>query len=139
VCHLDSNKVDGDDPLEQFGPYAAESLKRLDGMGNCGDLVLISMLDPDTQQVAAFEELIGSHGGLGGPQTEPMLLYPFEWELKTETLSWRSGRARPAHDVAGHGRQTAKTEHTNHHSRDASKPLGDAAEPRSKSRWPRRE
>ncbi len=86
VRHLDSKKVDGDDPLEQFGPYAAESLKRLDGMGNCGDLVLISMLDPDTQQVAAFEELIGSHGGLGGPQTEPVLLYPFQWELKAETL-----------------------------------------------------
>ena len=54
VRYLDSKKVDGDDPLEQFGPLAAESLKRLDGMGNCGDLVLISMLDPDTQQVAAF-------------------------------------------------------------------------------------
>ena len=55
-------------------------------MSNSGDLVLISMLDTDTDQVAAFEELIGSHGGLGGPQNEPLLLYPTDWELDTEPL-----------------------------------------------------
>ena len=27
-------------------------------------------------EVAAFEELVGSHGGLGGLQTQPFLLYP---------------------------------------------------------------
>ena len=32
-------------------------------------------------EVAAFEELIGSHGGLGGPQTEPFILHPADWEL----------------------------------------------------------
>ena len=32
-------------------------------------------------EVAAFEELIGSHGGLGGFQTEPFILHPAEWEL----------------------------------------------------------
>ena len=26
------------------------------------------------------EELIGAHGGLGGPQTKPFLLHPAEWE-----------------------------------------------------------
>jgi hypothetical protein len=34
--------------------------------------------------VAAFEELIGSHGGLGGPQTEPFILHPVEWVLDEE-------------------------------------------------------
>ena len=29
--------------------------------------------------VAAFEELIGSHGGLGGWQTRASLLYPADW------------------------------------------------------------
>ncbi|MEO6349888.1 MAG: phage holin family protein [Candidatus Limnocylindrales bacterium] len=86
VRHLDGKKVDGEDPLEPFGTYAAAALKRLDGMTNCGDLVVISMLDPDTDQVAAFEELIGSHGGLGGPQNEPLILYPQEWELAAEPL-----------------------------------------------------
>jgi hypothetical protein len=34
--------------------------------------------------VAAFEELIGSHGGLGGPQTEPFILHPIDWQLDEE-------------------------------------------------------
>jgi hypothetical protein len=86
VRHLDHRRVDGEDPLKEYGKHAAEALKRLDKMSNCGDLVVISMIDHDTGQVAAFEELIGSHGGLGGPQTEPMILYPYEWELAREPL-----------------------------------------------------
>jgi hypothetical protein len=30
--------------------------------------------------VAAFENLVGSHGGLGGTQNEPFLLYPARLE-----------------------------------------------------------
>jgi hypothetical protein len=55
-------------------------------MDNCGDLALISVFDPDTQQVCAFEDLIGSHGGLGGPQTDAMVLYPADWELDAEII-----------------------------------------------------
>lgn len=86
VRYLDSKKVEGEDPLEPFGPYAADGLKALDAMSNCGDLVVISMLAHDSGQVAAFEELIGSHGGLGGPQNEPMILYPSDWQLEAEPL-----------------------------------------------------
>ena len=38
-----------------------------------------SLWDKQTDEVAAFEELVGSHGGLGGEQTRPFLLYPSEW------------------------------------------------------------
>lgn len=86
VRYLSGKEVEGEDPLEPFGPYAADGLKALDAMTNCGDLVLISMIDPSTGQVAAFEELIGSHGGMGGPQNEPMILHPSDWELEVETL-----------------------------------------------------
>jgi hypothetical protein len=86
VRHLGSRKVEGEDPLEPFGKYAAQALTRLDKMTNVGDLVLVSMIDESTSQVAAFEELIGSHGGLGGPQTEPLILYPAEWQLDAEPL-----------------------------------------------------
>ena len=41
----------------------------------CGDLIVNSALYPDGT-VAAFEELIGSHGGLGGEQTDSFLLHP---------------------------------------------------------------
>jgi hypothetical protein len=48
-------------------------------MEHVGDLVLISAIDPATGEVAAFEELVGSHGGLGGWQTEAVLVYPSHW------------------------------------------------------------
>jgi uncharacterized membrane protein YvlD (DUF360 family) len=85
-AHLATRRVDGNDPLEAYGGYAARALERLDQMSNCGDLVLISMLDEDTDQVAAFEELIGSHGGLGGPQNDALILYPAELSLETEPM-----------------------------------------------------
>ena len=60
------------------------SLKREDAMTHAPDLLLLSQYNPDLGEVAAFEELIGSHGGLGGPQTEPFILHPVEWELDEE-------------------------------------------------------
>jgi uncharacterized membrane protein YvlD (DUF360 family) len=76
VRGLVDGQVDGVDPLAPFGPLAAASLLRLDGFTNVGDLAVISTLDPETGEVAAFEELVGSHGGLGGAQTEAFVLYP---------------------------------------------------------------
>ena len=35
-----------------------------------------SFYDPALETGCAFEELISFHGGLGGPQTRPFLLYP---------------------------------------------------------------
>jgi hypothetical protein len=57
------------------------SLRREDAMVHAPDLLLISQYDPELGEVAAFEELIGSHGGLGGPQTEPFILHPSDWQL----------------------------------------------------------
>ncbi len=74
--HLDTGHVEGADPLVPFGPLAEVSLRRLDEMANVGDLAVVSMLDPETGEVAAFEELVGSHGGMGGAQTDAFLLYP---------------------------------------------------------------
>jgi hypothetical protein len=34
----------------------------------------------------AFEELVGSHGGLGGTQGYPFLLHPLEFELPREEI-----------------------------------------------------
>jgi uncharacterized membrane protein YvlD (DUF360 family) len=78
---LDEDKVEGEDPTELFGPHTIMSLKREDAMVHAPDLLLLSQYDPELGEVAAFEELIGSHGGLGGPQTEPFILHPTEWTL----------------------------------------------------------
>lgn len=76
---LSDGQVTGDDPLAPYGEDAPIHLRRLDDIAHVGDLALISMLDPDTDEVAAFEELIGSHGGLGGWQTQASLVYPATW------------------------------------------------------------
>ena len=47
---------------------------------------MISLYDPAFEEVAAFEELIGSHGGLGGIQTLPLLLHPAEWTVDEELV-----------------------------------------------------
>ncbi|MFI5261699.1 MAG: phage holin family protein [Candidatus Limnocylindrales bacterium] len=78
---LVGGRVVGSDPTEPYGPFAVQGLLRVDSMANCGDLMVISLLDPQTDEVAAFEELIGSHGGLGGWQTEPFILHPAEWTI----------------------------------------------------------
>jgi uncharacterized membrane protein YvlD (DUF360 family) len=81
---LDEDRVEGEDPTTLFGPHTVMSLKREDAMTHAPDLLLLSQYNPDLGEVAAFEELIGSHGGLGGPQTEPFILHPVEWELDEE-------------------------------------------------------
>jgi len=81
VRYLDEDRVEGEDPTTLFGPHTVMSLMREDAMVHAPDLLLISQYDPELGEVAAFEELIGSHGGLGGPQTEPLILHPVEWEL----------------------------------------------------------
>jgi hypothetical protein len=79
--YLDEDRVEGEDPLAPYGEHAITGLRRVDGMQHCGDLVAISLLDEETDEVAAFEELIGSHGGLGGAQTQPFILHPSDWAL----------------------------------------------------------
>ena len=77
---LDAGQVQGENPLAIFGENAGRHLKELDGYSNVGDLVVNSCYDPQTGEVAAFENLVGSHGGLGGTQNQPFLLYPARLE-----------------------------------------------------------
>ncbi|MFI1677586.1 alkaline phosphatase family protein [Streptomyces sp. NPDC020607] len=63
-------------PLADFGPGAAETVRRTDGFPHTADIMVNSWYDPDDGEVLAFEEQIGSHGGLGGAQSRPFLLSP---------------------------------------------------------------
>ncbi|MFC8506573.1 phage holin family protein [Streptomyces sp. NPDC057411] len=65
-----------DGPLAVFGPGAADAVRRTDGFPHVADIMVNSMYDPATGTVHAFEEQIGSHGGLGGEQGRPFLLWP---------------------------------------------------------------
>jgi uncharacterized membrane protein YvlD (DUF360 family) len=76
--HLDDGRVEGEDPLAPFGPNAADHLRRTDGFPHCPDVMVNSTYWPEDEEVAAFEELVGSHGGMGGPQSFPFVLHPAE-------------------------------------------------------------
>jgi putative membrane protein len=84
--YLTEERIEGDDPLAGFGPRAAQHLIREDTFPNCPDILVNSFYHADTNEVAAFEELIGCHGGMGGYQTQPFLLYPAELPLENEEL-----------------------------------------------------
>jgi len=78
---LVDGSIDGADPLAQYGPHALADLRRVDAMPNCGDLVVISRFDAASGEVAAFEDQVGSHGGLGGWQTKAFVLHPSAWTI----------------------------------------------------------
>jgi len=86
IYHLDEDRYEGENPLANFGPNAALHIKREDGFSNCPDLLVNSFYDPDAGEVAAFEELVGSHGGLGGDQSEAILIYPSDLELDSQPI-----------------------------------------------------
>ncbi|MFD4139825.1 phage holin family protein [Streptomyces sp. NPDC058572] len=74
-----SDLKDGDGgPLADFGPGAADAVRRTDTFPHVADIMVNSMHDPKDGSVHAFEEQIGSHGGLGGEQSQPFLLSPFD-------------------------------------------------------------
>ena len=86
VHHLADDRVDGEDPLAPFGPRTADHLRRIDAFAHVGDLLLNSSYDAELDEVAAFEELVGSHGGFGGPQTRPFVLAPASLPFDEEPL-----------------------------------------------------
>ncbi len=99
---LATGEVEGEDPLAEFSPNAASHLARSDGFAHAADIFVGSFYDPTLEEGCAFEELISFHGGLGGPQTRPFLLYPVELAAPAEPivgaasvneilLGWRRG------------------------------------------------
>lgn len=70
---------EGDDPTAAFGPRAVADLCQLSDRHHVGDLVAIGRYDPVLREVVAFEEQVGSHGGLGGWQNEALLIHPSGW------------------------------------------------------------
>ncbi len=90
IYYLDTDKIIGENPLEDFGRNAARHLKRQNSFKNMPDILVNSFYDAKNNEVCAFEELIGSHGGLGGDQTKPFILYPSEWEAPDELIGSQS-------------------------------------------------
>jgi hypothetical protein len=73
---LRDGTVTGVDPLAPFGPDAPAFVLRMSSMPESPDIAVNSLLDETTGEVAAFEGLVGCHGGLGGWQDRAMLVWP---------------------------------------------------------------
>ena len=74
--HLATGVIQGIDPMVPFGAHAAAMLLSAALMKEAPDLYVNSSVDPDTLDVAAFEPLVGCHGGLGGWQDRGFVVAP---------------------------------------------------------------
>lgn len=84
IYYLNKDEIEGENPLKNFGENAADHLRRTDSFKYVPDILVNSVYEND--EVAAFEELIGSHGGLGGGQCRPFIMYPSKWNLEKENI-----------------------------------------------------
>jgi uncharacterized membrane protein YvlD (DUF360 family) len=84
--YLAGGRVDGDDPLASFSPNAPRHLLRTDGFQHVADIMIGSFYDTELEEGCAFEELISFHGGIGGPQTQPFVLYPIEFPVPEDSI-----------------------------------------------------
>ncbi len=84
--YLDGGLVEGENPLTDYGPHTASLVSREDSFPNAPDILLVSTYWRDTDEVAPFEEHLGSHGGIGGDQSRPFILYPSELDPGDDPL-----------------------------------------------------
>ncbi len=84
--YLDSDEIDGENPLEGFGDNIAQHLKRTSSFEHTPDILVNSFYDEKADEVCAFEELVGSHGGAGGDQSKPFILYPSSWNVSDDDI-----------------------------------------------------
>lgn len=88
--NLTTGEVVGVDPVVPYAPAEGHGaatidkrvwqLRRVMEFPSAGDLWLFSTVYPDGT-VAALEELVGSHGGVGGEQTDAFIFHPGDVEV----------------------------------------------------------
>lgn len=84
--HLSSGAIEGENPLEDYGTVTQQNLMRTDSFPNAPDILVMSTYWKDSDEVAAFEEQVASHGGTGGEQSRPFILYPSEFQMGTDKI-----------------------------------------------------
>jgi uncharacterized membrane protein YvlD (DUF360 family) len=113
VHYLREHRIEGGDPLADYGPHAVAQLLRFDAFPHCGDVVVNGRYHASTDEVESFEEMVGAHGGLGGAQTHGFLMHPAGWPVPNEEISsaedlyqlfvrWRDALAAGADPVGAH-------------------------------------
>ncbi len=87
---LGTNDIEGEDPLQPYldgkrDGYALRALRELGGFPHSGDIIVNGAL-LRTGVVVTFEDQVGTHGGLGGPQTESFIVYPRRLRNKKDNV-----------------------------------------------------
>lgn len=76
IYFLDHDNFEGFNPLADYSPHAVQLLKRESSFPNCPDIIVNTRLDPQTGCIRGFENQVSHHGGLGGEQSRPFILFP---------------------------------------------------------------
>lgn len=76
IYFLEQDNFEGENPLAGYSANAARLLRRESSFSNCPDILVNTHLDPLTGELPGFENQVSHHGGLGGPQNHPFILYP---------------------------------------------------------------
>ncbi len=89
IRNLITGQIGGSgDPLAPYGQpdrWSGE-LAQLMGYPEVGDLVVNGAWLAERGRIVVMEEQVSSHGGLGGPQTEPFILLPVDWKVSRMDL-----------------------------------------------------
>ncbi len=85
VLDLSSGDVIGRDPLTGYPPELADSIARLAAYPNAGDIIVNGATLPDGR-VAAFEPQESVHGGAGGEQSTPFVIFPTQFDVPKDPL-----------------------------------------------------
>ncbi|MFX1318794.1 MAG: alkaline phosphatase family protein [Promethearchaeota archaeon] len=87
AVELRTGNMEGTNPLIPYGrpEIRIKQLLRLAEFPSAGDLTLISPVYPDGS-VAAYEELIGNHGGVGGDQTHAVFVHPRDYKVDGKAI-----------------------------------------------------
>ncbi len=83
---LDDGHVEGEDPLLPFGADAPAFVARVAHRPEAPDIYVNSTVDPGTEEVSAFEDLVGCHGGLGGWQDRACAVVPTDVPFPAERV-----------------------------------------------------
>jgi putative membrane protein len=91
ILSLDGEEqvTEGENPLGIVSEpdIAAEQIRRLVQFPHSGDLILMGGYDPGKQEVVCFEKQWACHGGLGGPQDYPFMVFPSETGMNLDAVT----------------------------------------------------
>jgi hypothetical protein len=82
LYYLSNDTIEGINPLVNYSPNVPGLLRRESAFRNCPDIIVNTHYDPQTGELTGFENQIGHHGGLGGLQSFPFLMYPSQFDKR---------------------------------------------------------